>query len=323
MHRMNTPVGRYRLGDRSVLAQLCPTARAELAANRKTHQENDMKRHPLADDITIHTHACGEGGIFVNAYLVETPNAVVAVDATLSETESRAFRAEVDRIGKPLLAVLITHPHPDHVAGITNLVAGSAPKIVATQPVLELMRRLEEPKRRQWTPVFGAEWVQRWTYPNTVVASGDRLTFDGVTYAVLDLGPGGDSEANAVWFIEAPRRTAFLGDLTFDGTHSYAADGHLLAWLANLSTVERLCAGMDVVFPGHGAAAAPGSLISAQVAYLTTLAGHVKELARGRTELGPDEKQELERRMTAYLPSAGLSFLIAMNADPVARELNG
>jgi hypothetical protein len=80
---------------------------------------------------------------------------------------------------------------------------------------------------------------------------------------------------------------------------------------------------MDVVFPGHGAAAAPGSLILAQGAYLTTLAGHVKELARGRTELGPDEKQELERRMTAYLPKAGLSFLIAMNADPVARELNG
>ncbi len=36
-------------------------------------------------------------------------------------------------------------------------------KIVCTQPVLDLMRKLEEPKRKQWTPVFGAEWVQRWT----------------------------------------------------------------------------------------------------------------------------------------------------------------
>ena len=282
-----------------------------------------MKRHALTDTVTIHTHACGEGGIFVNAYLVETPKALVAVDATLSESESRAFRAEADQIGKPLEAVLITHPHPDHVAGITNLVAGLSPKIVATQPVIDLMRRLEEPKRQQWTPVFGAEWVQRWTYPNTVVASGDALTIDGVRYAVLDVGPGGDAEANAVWFIEAPRRTAFFGDLTFDGTHSYAADGHVLAWLANLSLLERMCAGMEVVFPGHGAAAAPGALLRAQAAYLTTLASHVKELAHGRTELGPAEKQELERRMTAYLPNAGLSFLIAMNADPVARELNG
>ena len=137
-----------------------------------------MTRTTFTEGMVIHTHACGEGGIFVNAYLIETANAVVAVDATLSESESRAFRKEVDALGKPLRAILVTHPHPDHVAGITNLVGNDAPQIIATRPVLDLMRKLEEPKRKQWTPVFGAEWIQSWTYPNTVVASGDRLTFD-------------------------------------------------------------------------------------------------------------------------------------------------
>jgi len=282
-----------------------------------------MTRHELGRNVTVHTHACGEGGIFVNAYLVESAAGVVAIDSTLTETESKSFRRELDALRKPLLAVLVTHPHPDHVAGITNLVAGSSPKIVATQPVLDLMRTLEEPKRKQWTPVFGAEWVQRWTYPNSVVASGEKLTFDGVTYSVLDVGPGGDAEANSVWFIDAPERAAFLSDLTFNGTHSYVADGHLLAWLANLSRLERLCAGMDIVFPGHGPAAAPAELIGKQRAYLLTLVGHVKELANGRPALGDDEKKELERRMVEYLPDAGLTFLIAMNADPIARELSG
>jgi glyoxylase-like metal-dependent hydrolase (beta-lactamase superfamily II) len=282
-----------------------------------------MTNIEFAKDVRIHTHACGEGGIFVNAYLIETAAAVVAVDATLSETESRQLRKEVDALGKPLRAILVTHPHPDHVAGITNLVGDDAPKIVATQPVIDLMRKLEEPKRKQWTPIFGSEWIQTWTYPNTVVASGDRLSFDGVTYSVLDVGAGGDAEANAIWFIEAPRRTAFLGDLVFNGVHSYAADGHLLAWLANLALVERLCAGMEVVFPGHGAAAAPGALLGQQATYLTSLAGHVKELAGGRTELTDGEKKELEARMLRLLPNAGLTFLIAMNADPIAREING
>lgn len=282
-----------------------------------------MQRHDFAKNVTIHTHACGEGGIFVNAYLIETPNALVAVDSTLSESESKAFRSELDALRKPLLAILVTHPHPDHVAGITNLVGKDSPKIVATQPVLDLMRKLEEPKRKQWTPVYGAEWVQNWTYPNTVVKSGEQLTFDGVTYSVLDIGPGGDSEANSVWFIDGPKRTAFLSDLTFNGTHSYVADGHLLAWLANLSWLERLCSGMDIVFPGHGAAAAPRDLIRAQQAYLLTLAGHVKELANGRAELTESDKKELERRMTEYQPKSGLTFLIAMNGDPIARELNG
>jgi glyoxylase-like metal-dependent hydrolase (beta-lactamase superfamily II) len=281
-----------------------------------------MPTNEFAQNVVIHTHACGEGGIFVNAYLVETPNAVVAIDSTLSESESRAFRRELDALRKPLLAILVTHPHPDHVAGITNLIGEDSPKIMATQPVLDLMRKLEEPKRKQWTPVFGAEWVQKWTYPDTIVKSGDTVTFDGVTYSVLDIGPGGDSEANSVWFIEAPRRTAFLSDLTFNGTHSYVADGHLMAWLANLSWLERLCSEMDIVFPGHGAAASPGRLIQAQQAYLLTLAGHVKELANGKTELTDTEKKQLERRMTEYQPKAGLTFLIAMNADPIARELN-
>ena len=280
-----------------------------------------MHSNAFTQDVNIHTHACGEGGIFVNAYLIETRNGVVAVDATLSESESKAFRRELESLGKPLLAVLVTHPHPDHVAGITNLVAEDSTKIIATRPVLELMRKLEEPKRKQWTPVYGAEWVQRWTYPNTIVASGDKLDFDGVSYSVLDIGPGGDAEANCVWFIEAPKRTAFLGDLTFNGTHSYVADGHLLAWLANLAWLERLCKGIDIAFPGHGQAAAPSALIGAQQSYLLTLAGHIKELAQGRPELSDSEKQELERRMTEYQPKSGLTFLIAMNADPIAREL--
>ena len=138
---------------------------------------------------------------------------------------------------------------------------------------------------------------------------------------VLDVGPGGDAEANSVWFIESPRPTAFLSDLVFNGTHSYVADGYLLSWIANLSRLERLRAGMDFVFPGHGAAGAPAQLIAAQRSYLLTLAAHVKELAEERPELSDQAKQELERRMTEYLPGAGLTFLIAMNADPVAREL--
>jgi len=280
-----------------------------------------MNRYPLGESTVVHTHPCGEGGIFVNAYLVETRDGIVAIDSTLTESESKALRQELEALGKPLLAVLITHPHPDHVAGITNLLAKDNAKVVATQPVLDLMRKLEEPKRKQWTPVFGSEWVQKWTYPNTVIKSGDKLSLGGVTFSVLDVGPGGDSEANSVWFIESPKKTAFLSDLIFNGTHSYVADGYLLAWLANLSVLERLCEGMDMVFPGHGAPAAPQQLIANQREYLLTLSSHVKELAQGRKALRDEEKKEIEKRMIARYPNAGLSFLITMNVDPIAREL--
>lgn len=282
-----------------------------------------MTSYELARNVVVHAHSSGEGGIFANAYLVETRAGVVAIDATLTETESKRLRGELESLRKPLLAVLVTHPHPDHVAGITNLVGTEAPKILATPSVLALMRKLEEPKREQWAATFGAEWVPRWTYPNALAEPGEVISLEGVTYSVLDVGPGGDSEANSVWVVKSPARTAFLGDLVFNGTHSYVADGHLLAWLANLTRLERLCAGMGVAFPGHGPAAVPGELFARQREYLLTLASHVKDLAEGRPTLTEVAKKELASRMTAQYPKAGLTFLVEMSIDPIARELSG
>src|SRR5262245_5333290 len=150
-------------------------------------------------DPTVHVHACGEDGIFVNAYLVETGAGVIAVDATLTVSTGRAFRARVDALGKPLLGVLVTHPHPDHVAGLAELVTDDETPIFATEPVVALMRRLEAPKRAQWGPVYGAEWVPKWRYPNRIVADGAVVDLGGIAFRVHDVGRGGDSDANAIW----------------------------------------------------------------------------------------------------------------------------
>ena len=42
-------------------------------------------------------------GILANAYLIDTPEGVIAVDATLRVSDAKALRARVDRLGKPLL----------------------------------------------------------------------------------------------------------------------------------------------------------------------------------------------------------------------------
>lgn len=269
--------------------------------------------------ITIHRHASGETGIFANAYLVESKAGVVAVDATLTNSESKSLRARLNQLNKPLLAILITHPHPDHVAGITQLVGNSVTPILALESVERLMRTFEEPKRAQWGPVYGDEWVQHWTYPNQLLQDNDSVVFDGITYRVHDLGAGGDCDANSIWVIEDDPKAAFIGDLVFDGTHSYIADGHSGEWLVNLDRAEKLLRGATL-YPGHGT---PGTLalLQKQRDYLLTYRATVQRLAQGKPTLTDAEKTELTQAMERYAQGAGLSFLIAHSADAVATEL--
>jgi glyoxylase-like metal-dependent hydrolase (beta-lactamase superfamily II) len=271
--------------------------------------------------IKIHTHISGENGAFVSAYLIETDQGVVAIDGTLTVSESKRHRQELESLGKPLRGVLVTCPYPDHVAGIANLVAGDDVPVYATQRVIDLIRKLEEPQRRQWEPMLKEEWVPSWAYPDHVVEDGQAICIDGVTYRVHALGAGDETDANCIWTIEAPARVAFVSDLISHGTHAYIAERHLLAWLANLERVEALCSSCSLIFPGHGPAAPPSELLRWQRAYLLRYAASVKELSQGRPRLTEEAKRELTARMQAYLPSATMPFLVALSADTVARQL--
>jgi glyoxylase-like metal-dependent hydrolase (beta-lactamase superfamily II) len=272
----------------------------------------------------LHIHASGEMGLFANAYLVESEHGVVAIDGTLTVSESTAFRNEflslMEGFGKPLLAVLMTHAHPDHVAGITELTRGFDTPIIALESVKIVMEKTEAAKYKQWKPVFKEEWIEAWTYPTQIVRDGEALTFDGITYRAHDFGPGGDCDANTIWIVEDEPRIAFVGDLVFNGTHSYTADEHIGDWLANLERARVLLADVQMLYPGHGPAGSL-ELLDTQRRYLLTYQGVVKDLAHGAASLSEAAKQELVKRMEAFLPDAPLTFMIALGADAVASEL--
>src|SRR5262249_43185315 len=167
----------------------------------------------------VRRHASPASGIFANAYLVETARGVVAIDATLTETESKALRAKLAGLGKPLRAVLLTHGHPDHYNGVTNLLGGDRVPVVATAGGGRTIRDNDAVKEQQWKPTFGAEWPARRTFPDKIVRDRESLTFDDVTFTVHDLGPG-ESHSDSIWTMSGAGRGTFIGDVVMNHVHA-------------------------------------------------------------------------------------------------------
>jgi glyoxylase-like metal-dependent hydrolase (beta-lactamase superfamily II) len=270
----------------------------------------------MTNQPTIHRFPAQHEGAFVNAYLVETDSGVVAVDSLLTVSESRAMRQALVRLGKPLLAVLLTHSHPDHYGGLANLVAGDDVPIVAPQGVIDTIVRDDPVKEGILRPMFGDEWAVDRTFPNTPIKDGERLTFDGATFTVIDLGPS-ESPHDSPWILGEDERTVFLGDQVYDHKHCYLADGFHEQWLANIELL-RARFPSDVVFHiGHGGPVGADEF-DWQRRYIETFLDAVASADWSSPE---QAHAAVVARMTDYLPTDELKFLMELSIEPIAAQL--
>ena len=270
----------------------------------------------MSAEPTIHRFPEQHESAFVNSYLVEGNTGVVAVDGQLTVSAAREVRAALDQLRKPLHAALVTHSHPDHYAGMAEIVAGYDVPIIAPQGVIDTIASDDATKEQIVGPMFGDDWPPNRVFPDTPVRDGESVTFDDLQFTVIDLGPS-ESPHDSPWVLGEDAKTVFLGDQIYDHKHCYLADGFYGEWLAN---IERLRARFpeDAVFHiGHGGPVG-NEMWDWQRGYIDAFLDILSSADWSQSE---QATATVVARMKEYEPSEELQFLMELSVEPVAAKL--
>jgi glyoxylase-like metal-dependent hydrolase (beta-lactamase superfamily II) len=287
-----------------------------VAAPRSARRHEKAKGVALEAEVQIHRFPAQAEGAFVNAYLVETDSGVVAVDGLLTVSAAKEMRAALDRLGKPLHAVLVTQSHPDHYAGLGEIVEGYAVPIIAPRGVIEAIEADDAIKDQIIGSMFGDEWPAERVFPNTAIQDGESVTFDDVTFTVIDLGPS-ESPHDSPWVLGGDEKIVFLGDQIYDRKHCYLADGFFVEWLANIEKLRARFPGDATFYIGHGGPVGR-EMWDWQSGYIELFVDAVSNADWSE----PDgARATVVASMKAYEPSDELQFLMELSIEPVAAKL--
>lgn len=111
----------------------------------------------------------------INAYLVREPDGLTLIDTTIAQGASSLAKAASDQ-NLPIVRILLTHAHGDHVGGLDELHAlyPEAEVCVSARTARLLTGdRTAEPGEPE-TPLRGS-YSRRKTLPNRLIADGDVI----------------------------------------------------------------------------------------------------------------------------------------------------
>jgi glyoxylase-like metal-dependent hydrolase (beta-lactamase superfamily II) len=249
----------------------------------------------------------------VNAFVVHGPEGLVVVDGMLTVSDAARVRSAIEATGERLAGAVVTHPHPDHYAGLGALVGDDVP-IVATAAVDAVIRRDDAVKHEIVGPMMGDEWPAARIFPNQLVGDGDEVRLGGIGLTVHELGPA-ESHADSIWRLD--ERTVFAGDVAYNGMHAYLADARWAEWLGVLARLEAELPADVVLHVGHGPAGGR-DLLAAQRRYIEAFVAAVERFSDA---VSAGDHSPVVAALREIVPSEDLLFLAELSIEPVFESL--
>jgi len=261
--------------------------------------------------VNIHQFKSRAEGFCVNSWILETETSLILVDSQFLVSEVEGLLSQIRKLGKPLEATFITHPHPDHFNG-AGLISREFPRarIISTAQTAAGIERNDAAKREYWTPVYKTDYPSFTKFPTERLESGCSVTIASLEFVLEDVGPGECENMSVIWL--PGERILFPGDLIYNRVHPWLAEGRSTAWLTQITLALEKFRNALRVFPGHGDETSLAGF-NATAAYIKRF----QELVR-TTPANAD----VAGRMKAEYPGMTLETLLDPNTSAVRKELS-
>jgi glyoxylase-like metal-dependent hydrolase (beta-lactamase superfamily II) len=272
---------------------------------------------PAPAPLRIEVFTGPETAFFATSSLIMGEHTAILVDAQLTRSAGRELAEWIAGKNRQLLAIVITHQHPDHYFGAEEVLRlFPKARLLAAPRVVEAIARTGAAKVAQWKPVYGDDIPDQPLLPAPLLPQ--PLMVDRQLIRVLALGQGDSADSTVVHVPSL--RTVLAGDFVYNGTHVWTADtdrAQRAEWQHNLGLIADL--GVERVIAGHRAPGADDD--AARV--LTFTSDYLDDFDRALSE-HPDDAEALAAAVNERYGGLTLPAILELGAEAnTARRTRG
>ena len=283
--------------------------------------------HAQNESIVIHRYEAPPMDA-VNLYWIETDEGIILVDAGRFLSQARYALDKILAVNKPILGILITHPHTDHYGGLPIFAEAAIDNvpIYASQITYEDLETDAQGFIEARNQLHGNDFPDKSTIPlpNRIVKTGDKIEIGELTFEVIDLH---NNETITTTLYYLPQQNVlFAGDFVVNKTIPFLGDGFSSNWLSQLRSLRTEISPETIIYHGHGEPDKANILIPQQIEYIENVRSLVAEALSNDSEVTPLEQgqiiTQLEQQYADYKTTLLLPDLQVENIQGIAKELS-